>query len=354
MGAFTIAFDTILVGALSLPWVILLIHLFCFEGENRVGKALSWAKKQEQPAAVGVLLFAMTYTMGSAITRVAQDFFNDSDLHLQLGKHLLNESITEDRILARVYCAAADDRLLLAGTGNPALAAMIGDFQAQKLPKMFQDSREPKSVCEMPLFGLTSYRYEQEDDKFSDTVADILGLQENALMERGGDFTVRLRQLHDQVMVLRGAAFNGMIGFSLCLFALGAALRREKPGSWLSLVLVPVPAMVLAVAVIASDNHFHEHLPAGPPYMEFTLLLLALVGAWLVWKKPSQETPAQSEIRRNEGTKCTWRKEQWAKLVLLSAILTLGAFLGWWSTEVLYGTQVIYAYDSQGMSTGHK
>ena len=35
MGALTIAFDTIIVGALALPWVVLAIHLFYFEGENQ-------------------------------------------------------------------------------------------------------------------------------------------------------------------------------------------------------------------------------------------------------------------------------------------------------------------------------
>ncbi len=342
MGALTIAFDTILVGALALPWVVLLIHLFCFEGENHVGRALKWVKEQEQPAAAGVLLFAMAYTLGSAVTRVAQDFFNDGDLRVQLGRHLLHEGVTEDRILTRVYCGADDERLLQAGAENPTLAEKIKEFLTQK------------SLCSLPLGGLTLHKYEKKDDDFIDLVADILGLQENALMEKGGDFTVRLRQLHDQVMVLRGAAFNGMIGFSLCVFALGAALRREKPGSWLSLVVVPVPAIVFAVTVIALNNHFHEHLPADPPYMEFTLLLLAMVGAWLVWKKPVRETPVQLEARRDRGTKCSWRKEQWAKLVLLSAILTLAAFLGWWSTEVLYGAQVIYSYDSQGITAAQK
>ena len=42
MGALTIAFDTIIVGALALPWVLLAIHLFFFEGENRLGGVLNW------------------------------------------------------------------------------------------------------------------------------------------------------------------------------------------------------------------------------------------------------------------------------------------------------------------------
>jgi hypothetical protein len=335
------------VGALALPWVVLAIHLFCFEGENRVGSFLSWLKAQEQPAAVGILLFAMAYTLGSAVTRVAQDFFNDGDLRLQLDGRLLHESVTEDRILTRVYCDRDKNQLLLAGTGNPALAEKIKDFQAEK------------SRCSLPLAGFTSYKYEQKDDDFIGTVADIFGLQENSLMEKGGDFTVRLRQLHDQVMVLRGATFNGMIGLLLCLFAMGAALRREKPSSWLSLGIVSVPAVLFALAVIAGVNHFEEPQPADPPYMEFTLLLLSAVGARLVWKRPSPQTPDHARAKKVESgretsTKCSWQKEHWAGLVLLSAILTLAAFLGWWSTEVLYAKQVIYSYDSQGMSVAQK
>jgi hypothetical protein len=72
MGALTIAFDITIVRALALPWIVLLIHLFCFEGENRIGSFLGWLKEQEQPAAVGALLFGMAYTLGSAVSRVAQ------------------------------------------------------------------------------------------------------------------------------------------------------------------------------------------------------------------------------------------------------------------------------------------
>ena len=37
MGALTIAFDITIVGALAPPWVVLVLHLLFFEGENRLG-----------------------------------------------------------------------------------------------------------------------------------------------------------------------------------------------------------------------------------------------------------------------------------------------------------------------------
>ena len=280
MGALTIAFDTTMVGALALPWVLLVIHLFFFEGESRLEDALNWVTRQGQPAVAGVLLFALTYTLGSIVTRTAQDFFNDDDLHIQLpvSGRLFRVGVTEGRILTRVYCDGSKSMLLLAGQENPVLANKVNCFQN------FQDREK---LCQQTLSWSVAPKTNWQDDKLNQAAEDIVGLQETALMVKGGDYTLRLRQLHDQIMVLRGAAFNGFIGFSLCLFACGAKLRnaQEKRGRRQSWAFVPVPALYLGVALIATTNHFGGLEPASDaPYMEFTLLLLTLAGAWLIWK----------------------------------------------------------------------
>jgi hypothetical protein len=115
--------------------VLILIHLFFLEGENRLEDILEWVTAKERQAAAGVLLFAMTYTLGSAVSRIAQDFFNDDDLYLQVHRHLFRVGTTEDRIHTRVYCDLDDNHLLLAGTENPALAGKIKTFQALKARK---------------------------------------------------------------------------------------------------------------------------------------------------------------------------------------------------------------------------
>ncbi|MGC1448785.1 MAG: hypothetical protein WA830_01990 [Candidatus Sulfotelmatobacter sp.] len=350
MGALTIAFDTIIVGALALPWVLLAIHLFFFEGENLLGGVLSWVTQKGLQTAAGVLLFAMTYTLGSAVSRIGQDFFNDDDLYLQVGGRLFRVGVTEDRLRARVYCDMDDNHLLLAGAQNPTLAGKIYTFQTLKTKK---------ALCWLTLRWSVRYTYIPEDDKLNEAAIDIFGLQENALMVKGADFTLRLRQIHDQIMVLRGAAFNGVIGFSLCVFAWGAALRREKRGSWLRRAVAAVPVLYFAVASIATVHHFRGREPLNSPYMEFTLVLLALVGAWLVWKPPSS-TKAEEARAKETGTgektepKCDWRSGNWAGLAGLTAILTIAAVLGWWSTEVLYGEQVVYSYASQATAAAQK
>src|SRR5690242_15303577 len=90
MGAISIAFDTIIAGALALPWLLLVVHLFFPNGEQHVADLPKWIKEINPPAAMAVILCAVTYLIGSAVSRTAQDFSNDDDLHVSvagLGGH---------------------------------------------------------------------------------------------------------------------------------------------------------------------------------------------------------------------------------------------------------------------------
>lgn len=352
MGALTIAFDTTIVGALALPWVLLVIHVLSFQGENRLWRLLQWVKEQEQQAVAGVLLFAMTYTLGSVVSRISRDCFNDDDLYVQIDGRLLRIPITEDRIIARVYCDSNDNNLLSAEAGNSAVAAKISAFQMQT----------STGGCPRTLKWSERHRYTKADDDLIVTAKDVFGLQENALLLKGEDATLRLRQLHDQIMVLRGAGFNAAVGFSLCLFLWGAALRREKHNSWVGSALAPLPAVYLALGLIATVHHFGgERLPSDPPCVEFALLLLGVKGFWLVWRRPSPPPAAKNDpeeaLKSRDGGKsetCGWQTKHWARWTVFSAILTIAIALGWWSTEELYGEQVVYSYGSQGMLAGQK
>jgi hypothetical protein len=88
------AFDTIIVGALALPWVLIVIHLFFLEGANRLGGIPEWVTAKERQPTAGFLLLAMTFTLGCAGSRIAQDFFHDEDLYLQVGRHLFRVGTT--------------------------------------------------------------------------------------------------------------------------------------------------------------------------------------------------------------------------------------------------------------------
>ena len=329
MSALTIAFDTIVVGALALPWAMLLIHLFIFNGECRFEKILDWVKQQNQAAAAGVLLFAITYTLGSAVSRIAEDFFNDDDLHILLNGRIVSTGITEDRLVIKVYCQ--NKNLLPQGRES------------------FIDT--DRWMCEK---AASTFPLDLDNgEKHQKHAVDIFHVQESALLLKGEDDTQRLRQLHDQIMVLRGATFNGFVAFSLGLFAWCARAWGSKSARLLRWGVALIPCAYIAAALIALSHHVEAKggPPIDPPYMEFTLLLLGGAGLYLLWKKPRpREVNTQDQakaIMRKQNRESTANQAgqaaQWGGVVILAFLLTFVAFLGWWSTEVIYDNQVIYS-----------
>jgi hypothetical protein len=79
--------------------------------------------------------------------------------------------------------------------------------------------------------------------------------------------------------------------------------------------------------------------------MEFALLVLAAAGWYILWTRPPKE---KSEPGKPEAQNGRWQIR--FGHLLLAALLTVTAFLGWWATQVLYDQQLIYSYEalSQG------
>jgi hypothetical protein len=74
--------------------------------------------------------------------------------------------------------------------------------------------------------------------------------------------------------------------------------------------------------------------------MEFTLLVLAAAGWYVLWPRaPKGDAPGEAPTENGRGT---------IRLpyLFLAAFLTASSFLGWWSTQVLYDQQVFYSYQA--------
>jgi hypothetical protein len=317
MGALGIAFDTIIVGALALPWVLLVLHLFFSDTESSIKNILGWVKDQNQPAVAGVLLFAMAYPLGSAVSRIAQDFFDDGDLHVQISRYLFQVGVTETSIRTDVYCQTLQ---------RGVVAQKPGESSNDKR----EHFRENDSNCEFTARWIVPKTHDWISDQ--QTLAnDMFHVQEAALLLKGTDATERVRLFHDQIMVLRGAAFDGLLAFSLGLFWWSARFRSRLRWAVLLLYLVP--------GAVATINHFRERAASDPPYMEFTLLALAAAGWCVLWQRRVKSNGAAEE----PGSQ-TPRVEARAVYLVLALFLTAAAFLGWWATQVLYDQQVIYSY----------
>jgi hypothetical protein len=419
MDAFNSAFDTIIVGALALPWVLLVYHLFFPERtddppkketrksdphrektitvrlllsetknhpvetlanqaqpqvktipplaestpdtgtslDRRIRKMKTWVEDKNQTAVAGVLLFAMAYSLGSAVSRIAQDFFDDNDLNFQFQQHLFQVGVTESSIRTEVYCQTLhqDDKT------SPPEAAEPAKPPSTEAPKpsdpilaerkKFQDNDPQCDYTGRWIIPLQSSDTQGSKRQVIDhdwierqevRATDIFRVHEAALLLKGTDPNERLRQYHDQIMVLRGASFDGLIAFSLCLFWWSATSdsARQVLGVNLMRALARVlgfafVVLYFALGLTATVNHLHEHLHS-PPFMEFTLLLLAVAGGYLLckilWRKDARHQPPV--------------KIPGAYLVL-AALLTVSAFLGWWATQVLYDQHVIYSFKAQ-------
>jgi hypothetical protein len=67
----------------------------------------------------------------------------------------------------------------------------------------------PNCLCDQTLNFYVRPGVNSDDDDFNDTAADIFGLEESGLLLKGDDYTLRLRQLHDQIMVLAAPPSTG-------------------------------------------------------------------------------------------------------------------------------------------------
>jgi hypothetical protein len=286
MDALKIAMETIIVGSLGLPWMFLLVDLFCPEREQLIGCLLKRLADKATATATGVLLFALAYLVGASVARVAGDFFNDDDLHLH---------ITEDLIRSEVYCRPNDPWLLQRGTALTDEAGHVMD-SGRMCPK-------------------------DDPGSWINNARQTFAVQEGSLLLTGSEGPDRIRYLHQQLVVLRGVSFDGLVITALCLFG---ALAKHR---WLGrggLILVSVGILVWSIKAMHRHLGEHQSVTGEPPLLEIILIALAVAGLCLVLK----DVP-------NRPYECS---------CMFSAVLTGLALSGWWYSEILYGRTVIYFF----------
>ena len=311
-----IAFDTMVVGALALPWLWLFMRIFFqpLQPGNKekeiqfpILNALSDATKQ---AVAGVMVVALGYFLGSAVSRISSDFFDDDDILIGLP----NETSIRHGVYLHEYC---DEH---------------GVLMATRLPE--EMAHETAALC-----------LEKDAKVLEQLAAELFSLQESKLLLVGEEKLGRLREFHDQIVILRGAALNGLVLGALSCFGLCALYRSRLPAGKQRNLLVcmsyaPAAAFILlgtvevfqhsgrqvelvhALAGLkAVSNPYEGHL--DPPLAEALLILLGIGGLFMRLKEDSPR------LFRN--------------LCMMATVLTLIAYGSWWWTEVLYDQQVIHS-----------
>jgi hypothetical protein len=259
---------------------------------------LSVVPQPAQSAVTVAIVIAFGYLLGSAVSRISRDIFNDE---------LFGNIPTEDRIREAVYREEYCTEHLMKNLALP--------------------FRAPAGLAH--TFGFCPGTVPSDTpEEFEQRVGDMFRLQESALLLQGQDKIDRLKQYFDQINVLRGAAFNGMILCALCVFGSCGTLRARWEGHAFRKAFTFVPAILLAVYGIYSllVNHvLHpaESIYSDPPLAEIVLLLLGL-GGLVVVSKATQTT-------------------SYFRTCIVAAVLSVISFGGWWWTEVMYDIQVIHS-----------
>ncbi|MGA2216545.1 MAG: hypothetical protein ABSG51_00565, partial [Terracidiphilus sp.] len=210
-----------------------------------------------------------------------------------------------------------------------------------------------------------------ERENRRDHLRDMFLLQEGQALLYGQDKVERLKQYHDQAIVLRGATFNGFVLAAISLFC-WCGNRREhlsKFGRWRYLAYLPSAALIF-IALLALYHHVTDSwavwhllsdaskkadwldLRTDPPLVELLLLSLGATGYLLTSR--TNRTPSKGVSSHGRtfvaGHWLTSRRNRslytgnpsYGRTFIVATVITLACYSGWWWTEYLYDSQVIY------------
>jgi len=309
MEALKLAFDTLIVGALALPWLAIVIRILAHGAPSanfrNIG-LLSLVPEGAKEALAGVLLIAVGYLLGSSMSRVASDVFNDEFWHA-------TPLPTEDEIREAVYCEQ-DGAGIIDWKRWPQQAA---DFE---LGRQF--------LCENGKRNPTTANDDQRAQliKAQAAVLTAFRLQESAVLLTGEDKADLLRRYNEQSVILRGGALNGFMLCALCIFGLCADLRGHLRLAGKLLAFVPAALVLLmgGYLVYQALKNPSEHSYADPPLAEAVLTSIGLIGFFVPPADPNSRLYSQG--------------------FALGLVLSLILYGAWWWTEVIYDQSVVYFF----------
>lgn len=325
MDALKFAFEILIVGALALPWLAVLIHMFSPGGVptspvDTLESFLSVVPRHARDIVGMVVILAVGYLLGSAVSRISRSVFDD-----ELWGGLPTESRIRDQVYHDEYCKE-----------NLLGALHLPEFQIKEHPRLpewlcvqsTQNSPDKPRTNDPRFLGLFHPRKTANAMSFEALVQEMFRLQEGELLLDGEDKVERLKEYYDQIDVLRGAALNGVLLFALCLFGCFGNLRaRQGHRIWRLLTFLPA-FIVTGYGAYSLWSHWtsrSETRYSNPPLAEVVLLMLGLAGFYLTRK-------AKAETARFYLRTCA-----------AAAVFTLISYGGWCWTEVMYDLHVIHS-----------
>lgn len=348
MDVFKLAFETTVAGLLAFLWLGVAGYLVfpAFVHDVLIKKGPGFVANNQTVSGIAILTF--TYCLGSAILPISQQLVNDDHWPL-----------TENAIRCQVF-SRQELQLLevhdLALPDHNSLAALIPRHCSYWAPVLERNITFGRRIWRLVLLWKGTEVTEDEDQRENNVSAEprpagrsgidvtrecvnensdackiakiltIFRQQESAILNEGTDKTERLRQLHERIVILRGAIFSGFILVLMFLFAFFAKLDGVPRSKLRTAVGIFVPLVFAVFAVLNGIQDIRNRDIFDLPVLEGLLGTVSVFGAYLVLRG----------IRS-----AMFRKKRLLLAVLFFAALAYG---GWMNSEILYDRLVISSY----------
>lgn len=347
MDVFKLAFETTVVGLLTLGWLAVVTYLLFpdFRLDSLV-KLLPDAL-QNNLTAMGIGALILTYCLGSAILPISSQLVNDE-----------HWPINESAIRCQVFTGQQSDfldvglnaipqdkpaglnRALTLDDLNPRHCSYWAPiFTPEKVGFLERlrrfawrwigrpiDPDDDGTAKDFETICRTRPKSTTCDELKADRILTIFRQQETAVLSQPAERTESLRQLHERIVVLRGAIFSGFVLLLVCLFALFARVNGDS-SRWIR------PAfggfLALAFTAFAGCNGYQDLVARNIfdiPVFEFLVMVITLFGLRLVFHRAKNQR---------------FHSKRYILMVLFFTGLAYG---GWMWSEIIYDQQVMSSY----------
>ena len=346
MEAFKLAFETTIVGLLTFVWLGLATYVLFpkfltgslewISGKHlssrRTGNNAIAGKKSaldllksldvdKYKTTLGVGILTLAYCLGSAIVPIAKQLVDDE--HWPLN---------EDGIRCRVFIKQRSE-LKNAGVSprdqdpTPSPPRYCSHWAPIFVKESIGIGERMKRFRRLaaPLPGDGEDKEEKKDRKLREILLTDFQQQEAEIQLQPPEKTELLRQLHERIVVLRGAVFSGFVFLLICL---SAYFTRKNGGTshWTHWIRPGCGIMLAAIFTTFALLNGIDDLKNGIfdiPVLESLLLVITIFGV-VVAAKGANTPPL--------------RKKRYGLVALFFTGLTYG---GWTWSEILYDQQVM-------------
>jgi hypothetical protein len=320
MDVFKLAFETIVVGLLAFVWLGVATYLFSpdFLSDLISRRIPAFAKDNQTLLSVAVLTVA--YCLGSAILPISNQLLNDE--HWPLPENAIRcQVFTQQEVQLQGIDYSAVPKHLSPDDLRPVHCS----YWAPVLEGGIWRGIWTFLRLWAPSPFIKADGSASGDDAKKQKILSLFQLQESKLLNQSTEGE-QLKQLHERIVVLRGAVFSGFVLSLLSIFAYFAPVFGH-PAHWIRTAFGSLLAICFAAFALLNgwQDLLHQKI-FDIPVLEGLVSAIVVFGAIVVTK--GVKTPL-------------FLKKRYIFTVIFFAALAYG---GWMSSEIIYDQQVISSF----------